>query len=149
MEIQEYFKNRLKRKEERGKAEKFREKKEDEAERKRLKCYAKKEDKNLDAKIEICRKVFSFRKKFLETPEGKMLFKKSGSDLWVFAGNWGHKLHDKGDEAAQSRIYFTSNGISYSASWKWMGSLASFSFKEPEEMARNLSLDYLKEMLNE
>ncbi len=149
MEIPVSFKAEIEKREKREKAERIRDVKEKRKVNAILKEYQEEEDIKIEAKTDLCKKIFGFKEKFLETPEGKKLFKKKSSYLLFFIGNWGHKPHDKSDEAAVSMIYFTDSGIHYDANWKWMGPLASFDFKEPDEMAKRLGFDYLKELLSE
>ncbi|MFH1682755.1 MAG: hypothetical protein ABIA37_03075 [Candidatus Woesearchaeota archaeon] len=110
------------------------------------KKFREKEFLKINEKIEICKKIFSWREEFLKTKEGMTLFNRSGKELWVFSGTWANQRKRYG---CWSRIYFTDKAIDYWQGYKWMGGGKVFTFSKPELMAEKLDYVYLKEFLKE
>jgi len=109
--------------------------------------YKLKEKSKETVKIVICKEIFAWRNDFLRTAEGAKVFKKQDRCLLITILNWGHCLHDKNDHAAWSRIYFDEGGILYRAGWKWMPTGPNLLFTKPEEMAKMIDYNYLKNFL--
>ena len=98
-------------------------------------------------RIEICKKIFAWKKEFLNTKEGARIFKQSDKHLWVFSGTWAHEPRECGYEC-WARIYFNSGNIEYTAGYKWMNTGPNYIFAKPEEMAK-LNYNFLKKVLTE
>mgnify|MGYP001602099535 CR=1 FL=1 len=145
MKIPSSFTHKIKQKEAQERKE---QRKETDNEQKRslfLKQHKGRETKLYPEKLELCKKIFTWRKEFLATPEGAALFKKTCSDLWIAGGNWGYTIPQFGGAGCWSRIYLNKKGIYYWEGYKWMGGGASFTFTNPEEMTK-LHYDYLNKI---
>lgn len=112
------------------------------------KTCRKKENLGKEEKIQICRKIFRWKKRYLKSREGARIFRKSGQYLWVFGGSWAHAKPKYGEQGHWSRIHLLPEGIEYWAGYKWMPG-PSQTFTKPEEMAKWLSCKYLKEFWEE
>jgi len=103
----------------------------------------KKEDAKKDLKLLSAEYIFSWRKEFLETLEGQIMFDKSNKNLMIFGGYWGHNLDIERDHGCWSRVHIIENGLDYMHGYKWMPAQYK-KFKTPEEMINNLNFEYIK-----
>ncbi len=148
MDVPKSFKTALSRKEEEQEKERLKESKEDMKYKKLCEKYHKLENSLLKSKVEICRKIFSWKNEFLKTNESVKIFKNSGS-FCIFGGGWAHKLPRYGGPGCWSRIYINKKSIEYEAGYKWMPTGPVFNFNKPEGMAKKPDYAYLKKILNE
>ena len=146
MKIPKSFTDEIKKIDSEAEQERLKELEEEKKVKEEWKKYKKNEQKRLKEKIEICKIIFNWKEEFLKTPEGASLFLKSEEHLWAFGGNYAHKI---GGHGCWSRIYFEPKTIDYHRGYKWLGGGRKYSFTNPEEMAKRLSYDYLKEFLGE
>ena len=119
--------------------------KKEKLEEKKVKKFEKSKEKQ---KIEICKKIFTWKEEFLKSETGASFFSNNGKRIWVYGGNWAHGLKRYGF-GCWSRIYFNDKTIEYVKGYKWMGSGTMYKFKKPEEMAKKLHYKYLKDFLGE
>jgi len=125
--------------------EELEERKEAKEEEKKVKKFERSKEKQ---KIEICKKIFTWKEEFLKTKQGLSFFSNNSERIWVYGGNWAHGSRRYGF-GCWSRIYFNSSNIEYVRGYKWMGSGTMYNFKKPEEMAKKLHYKYLKDFLEE
>ena len=116
------------------------------ADRKKESEYWNKETEKKEDKLEICKKIFSWREEFLKTKEGKKLYERSGRNLWMFnSSKHGHQQEDV--KGRWSRLYLVPKGVSYWPGYKWMPQ-ESRKYETAEEMSK-LRYDYLKDVWDE
>lgn len=149
MKIPTSFKTAIEKREEKGKKERLKERQTEKQYQQKLKKHQEDEQASFNSKMENCNKIFAWKKEFLKSEEGERVFKKSGKNLWVFIGNWGHEVPRYGGNGCWARLYFNQRAIEYWAGYKWVGGGPRFNFTKPGEMAKKLSYDYIQKFLTE
>ncbi len=137
------FKKQLNEMKLQDKKENEEEAKEERLNKQAFETHVKREARLYPDKVEMCRKIFLWKDEFLQTEEGKGLFKR-GESIWVTSGRWGHEFPEDNTFGCWSRIYIDKRGIEYKSGYRSMGFMQCYQFTTPEEMAKKLGHLYLK-----
>ncbi|MFH1440311.1 MAG: hypothetical protein ABIG89_07105 [Candidatus Woesearchaeota archaeon] len=148
MKIPEQFKQKLRKKEERERKERLKEREEEKEYERKIRELNRKDKKLYPKKLELARKIFQWKKEFLETEEGNKIMKRAENHLWVYNGRWGHEHPRFSGYGCWSRIYFNKKTMEYMRGYK-IGGGTMFTFRKPEEMAEKLFHEYLEKMWKE
>ena len=130
-------------------------KKEKKEEEKRLvdladRRFWEQEDEKLKVKLELTKDIFEWGKNFSQSSLYKRLTtlaaENSGISIWGYSSFWRHKRDGK-DQRRIAQLDLKEGGTFFYSGWyKWMGCGPKMTFKNPEEMAKRLTYDYLNEL---
>ena len=113
--------------------------------RKMVRQWALKEDKFIEAKLSMAKKIFKKLNEFREKYYNKLM-KLMAKGVEIMAYGWAHKgVEDH--YGCWSRLYLDKDCLVYGAGYKWMYPIKRIYIKTPEDLAKEFTKKYIEDLL--